>query len=181
MEPESDIFGDLRNPCIYSHAILRTLVYLEPEASSKACRKCKISCIFKHFQGYLSIFRDIDKYLATLTGMQLGGEGRPFLPFWKIGKSVKFSIQKVVLRVSRRKNSKMFPCGASFSVFFFWQTLYGSALVPQTSHFPLPSRYWGIFTHIETLLRHTQTYFGIFSTLYNPRIFTNLPYSELIA
>ena len=75
----------------------------------------------------------------------------------------------------------MFPCRASFSVFFFWQTLYGSALVPQTSHFPLPSCYWGIFTHIETLLKHTQTYFGIFSTLYNPRIFTNLPYSELIA
>ena len=43
--------------------------------------------------------------------------------FWKKGPDcvylwVKFSIQNVVLRVSRRKNSKMFPCGASFSGVF---------------------------------------------------------------
>ena len=31
---------------------------------------------------------------------------------------VKPSIQNVVLRASRRKNSKMFPCGASFSGVF---------------------------------------------------------------
>ena len=31
---------------------------------------------------------------------------------------VKFSIQNVVLRVSRRKNSKTFPCGAFFSYVF---------------------------------------------------------------
>ena len=37
-----------------------------------------------------------------------------------------------------------------------------------------------MFTHIETLLRHTQAYSGIFSTLCNPRIFTNLPYFEPI-
>ena len=30
--------------------------------------------LFKHFQGYLGIFMNIDAYLATLTGMQLGDE-----------------------------------------------------------------------------------------------------------
>ena len=30
--------------------------------------------LFKHFQGYLGIFMNIDAYLATLTGVQLGDE-----------------------------------------------------------------------------------------------------------
>ena len=62
-----------------------------------------------------------------------GGEGRLPLPFLKIEKNcpdfgtkgpdcahhwVKFSIQNVVLRVSRRKISKMFPYRASFSCVF---------------------------------------------------------------
>ena len=38
--------------------------------------------------------------------------------------------------------------------------------------------HWGIFTHIETLLRHIQAYSDIFSTLYNHLIFTTTPYSE---
>ena len=86
--------------------------------------------LFKYFQGYLRIFRDIDAYLVTLTVAQLGWRGRPPLPFfWKLKKvqwfskkspySVhfwfKFSIQNVVLGVSRRKNSKIFPCGIYFS------------------------------------------------------------------
>ena len=59
-----------------------------------------------------------------------GGEGGgPPYPFFKIKKGalilkkkcpdcvhplVKFAIQNVVLRVSKRKNSKIFPCGAFF-------------------------------------------------------------------
>ena len=42
MEPQQDIFGTLREPCIYIRAILRALVYLQPEASSKASRICKM-------------------------------------------------------------------------------------------------------------------------------------------
>ena len=41
---------------------------------------------------------------------------------------VKFSIQNVVLRISRRKNSKMFPC--CFPFLCFWRNVYWSALVP---------------------------------------------------
>ena len=69
---------------------------------------------------------DIDVYSATLTGAQLGrgggGKASPALfenrkkcpDFGKKGPDcvhlwVKFSIQNVVLRVSRRKNLKMFP------------------------------------------------------------------------
>ena len=37
--------------------------YLEPRLSQNS--------LFKHFQRHLCIFRDTDKYLATLTGAQL--------------------------------------------------------------------------------------------------------------
>ena len=60
-----------------------------------------------------------------------GGAGQRGLPrsFWKcsdFGKKdpdclllwVNYSIQNVVLKVSSRKMSKMFPCGASFSFAF---------------------------------------------------------------
>ena len=126
-----DIFGTLRNPCVNNRAIFRTLAYLEPEASSKACGTCMmimliqspgiVRSIFKHFQGYLGIFRVIDAYSATSTGAQLAvrSEASPalfenrrncphFVHLW-----VKFSIQNIVLRISKRKNSKMFPCRAS--------------------------------------------------------------------
>ena len=50
------------------------------------------------------------------------GRGRPRLPFLKIEKSVliwvKCSIQNIVLGVSWRKNSKMFPFRTSFSGVF---------------------------------------------------------------
>ena len=89
--------------------------------------------LFNHLQGNLDICSDTDVYLAIfrVTVVQLGGRGatppavfenRKKCPdFWKKGLDcvytwVKFSIQNVVLRVSRRKNSKMFPCGASFSI-----------------------------------------------------------------
>ena len=39
---------------------------------------------------------------------------------------------------------------------------------------------WGIFTHIETLLRHMQPYSGIFRTLCNPRIFTTFTFWALV-
>ena len=45
----------------------------------------------------------------------------------------------------------------------------------------LIQRYYDIFTHIETLLRHVQAYSDIFSTLCNPRIFKSLRYSEPVA
>ena len=42
--------------------------------------------LFKHFQRYLGILRDIDVYSVTFTGTHLGGEGRPPLPFLEIKK-----------------------------------------------------------------------------------------------
>ena len=44
--------------------------------------------LFKHFQEYLGIFRNIDTYSARLTGAQVGEEERPSLPFLKIEESV---------------------------------------------------------------------------------------------
>ena len=86
--------------------------------------------LFKHFQGYLGIFKDIDAYSATLTGAELEGNkgapqtffenrkkcpdfGKMFPDLW-----VKFSIQNVVLRVSRTKKFKIFHCGGFFSYVF---------------------------------------------------------------
>ena len=67
-------------------------------------------------------------------GAQLGGNGEEASPthfwkskkvpgFWKKGPDcihlcVKFSIQNVVLRISRTKKFQIFPCGASFSCVF---------------------------------------------------------------
>ena len=87
--------------------------------------------LFKHFQEYLGIFRGIDQYSATFTSAQLGGRGeaspvlfenrKKCLGFGKKGPDcdhwVKLSIQNVLLRIPRRKNTKMDPCGASFLVF----------------------------------------------------------------
>ena len=89
---------------------------------------------------YSSISKDIQAYSGTLMYIQphsqvhnLGGERSLPSTFFKIEKSdlildkkgpshvhlwVKFSIQSLVLRLFRRKNSKMFPCGAFFSCDF---------------------------------------------------------------
>ena len=45
----------------------------------------------------MEIFRDIDAYSATLTGAQLGGEGRTPLLFLKIEKSVLILERKALI------------------------------------------------------------------------------------
>ena len=78
--------------------------------------------------------KDIHAYSHRHTAKGEGGDLS--CPFLKIGKSgvilgnksdffhlwVKFSIENVVLWVSRRKNSKMFPCG-TFSVVFLMKSV----------------------------------------------------------
>ena len=110
------------NPCIYSHTISRTLTYLEPQVYSEPCQ----NSLLMHFQGYLGILKDVDAYWSAFTSAQQRGEGL-FYSFLKIKKCsdfgkkihtwVKLSIQNVVLRVSRRKNYKIFSCGTYFCVF----------------------------------------------------------------
>ena len=60
MEPQSDIFGTLCNPCMYNHAIFRTLACLEPKTSSKACQTCQM---IRHIKSpeYSGIFNN-DSY-----------------------------------------------------------------------------------------------------------------------
>ena len=53
--------------------------------------------LFKHFQGYLGIFRDIDAYSVTLTGMQQGEDGRPPLPILKIENSALILKRKALI------------------------------------------------------------------------------------
>ena len=62
-EPYSDISKTLCSPCIYIRAIFKTLACLEPDANSKACRKCMM---IRHIQSFgivktvdLSIFKGI--------------------------------------------------------------------------------------------------------------------------
>ena len=89
--------------------------------------------LFKHFQGYLGLFRDIDAYSATLTGhtqLERRGEASPALfkikekcpDFEKKGPDyinlwVEFSIKNLVLRISRKKTPECFPKGPLFLVF----------------------------------------------------------------
>ena len=54
-----------------------------------------VRTLCKHFEGYFGIFRDIDTYSSTLTGVQLGRRGSGFptfiqnpVIFAKIGKTL---------------------------------------------------------------------------------------------
>ena len=100
--------------------------------------------------------RDIEVYIATLTGMQLGIKVQCPFPkiekkpwFWKkypdrVHLWVKFSIQNVILRVSRRK--KCFPGGT----FFLFLTKYLSTCPSSTK----PSLHWTILVvclHLDIL------------------------------
>ena len=126
-EAQSNIFRTRHNPCIYKCAIFRTMAYLEPEASSKVCGtygdhlnselQHSQNSLFKHFQGYLDLFKDISVYSPTLTDAKLGREGRPPCPSDCDRLWVQFFIKNVVLRVSRRKNPKCFPVDPLFLVF----------------------------------------------------------------
>ena len=163
IEPHSDIFRTLCNPYIYNGVIFGTLTHLEPEASSKACQTSKM---IKHIHSpgiirtvYWSIFNYILGYSGILmhiypnsqaTNKRGGGHPCTFLKIKKstdFGKKgpdcvhlwVKFYIQNVVLRVSKKRNSKKFPCGTFFSCVFFLQNVYESALVPQ--NLPYPENY----------------------------------------
>ena len=118
--------------------------------------KTVYSNIFKGIQAYSGILMHIQPH--SLVHNQ-GGVGRPPLLFLKIEKKkkmilekkitmcplwVKFCIQNVVSRVSKRKNSKIFPCRTSFSC-----TLDKMFIkVPQ---------FHRTFIHIETL-RHIQAF-----------------------
>ena len=101
--------------------------------------------LFRHFRGYLQIFRYIGLYSATLTGTQLGrNEGASPVIFENRKKCphsgkrdpdcvhhwIKFYFKIVALRASRRKAPK---CGASFSCVLikylcFWRNI--SILMP---------------------------------------------------
>ena len=66
-EPNSDKFRTLHNTCLYNYAIFRTLAYLAPKTSSKACWTCKMIQSPGIALVYLSIFKDIVTYSATLS------------------------------------------------------------------------------------------------------------------
>ena len=109
-------------------------------------------------------FREVQLKLSLTDN--LGGSRiirRPPLPFFEnwqkvpwfckkcpdsVLPSVKFSIQNVVLRVSMKRNSKIFPCGAFF-FFCFWRNFYRGALIPWNLPCPekipvarLDRKYW---------------------------------------
>ena len=71
-----------------------TMSYLEAEASSKACQTCKMimhiqspdhsqNNLFKHFQRYLGIFRDMMHIQPLSKTHNYGEQKRPALPFLK--------------------------------------------------------------------------------------------------
>ena len=113
--------------------------------------------MLKDIQRYWCIFIHTRRHAAKGEG---GGLRWPFLKtekmLWSWKKDpdfvhlwVKFFIQNAVLRVSRRKNSEMFPC-CTFSL-RFWQNIYRSALVPR--NLPYPENYsFCITLHLKFLI-----------------------------
>ena len=106
----------------------------------------------------------MDAYSATLTGAQIGGRGKASPALFENRKKcpdlakkgpdcahlwVKFSIQNVVSRVSRRKNSKIFPCEASFLVFL---TKYLSKFATSTNHPSCPEIFLVVHLHSGIIL-----------------------------
>ena len=75
-----------------------------------------VRSLFEHFQGYLGIFSHTHRRATTACFehqkeySDLGKKGPDCVHLW-----VKISSKNVVLRVSTRKNSKMFHCAVSFS------------------------------------------------------------------
>ena len=134
IEPYSVTFRTLCNPYIYSpySELWNTL---NPRHLQKPVEQVRWSSIFralserivslfKHFREFWGIFRDIDAYSATLTCAPL-----PFFENWKKHPDfrkkallvsifwVKFYTQNVVLKISRRKNTKTFSGKTFFFVF----------------------------------------------------------------
>ena len=141
---------------------------------------------FKHFQGYLGIFRDIDAYSATLTGAQLKGRGDLPCLFWYlkilvkkildcVHLWVKFPIQNIVLRESKKKTPKCFTVGPFFLVFFteFFIKLPQFLQLFSPTPIPCPEKYlvvhlhWFIILFCETLPFKRLTVFWIYSCLGN--------------
>ena len=68
-EPLSDIFGTLPNFCMYNRAIFRTLSYLEPKTSSKACRTCKTIMYIQSPGIVRTVYTSIFKGTQTCSGI----------------------------------------------------------------------------------------------------------------
>ena len=98
MEPLEDMFGTLRNPCIYKPAIFRSLTYLKPEASHRERREAS-SALFENRQKCPDFIK----------------KGPDCVHLW-----VKFSIENVNLRVIRSKISEMFSCEPLFLMFLYF-------------------------------------------------------------
>ena len=101
---------------VFSNKVAR----LKPPTQVLFCEYCKI---FKNNFFYRPPFRRVTRRGGRGGGrfpLSLLKDHKKCLDFGKIDPDsvhllVKFSIQNVILRVSRRKNSKFSPCGAFFS------------------------------------------------------------------
>ena len=113
----------LCNPCIKNPGLFRT------EASSKACRTCKM---MKRIQstsivrtGYSSIFKDIQAYSRILRHSQSRSQPR------NQGRGERGEY------LGGQYLGEIFPCGSSFSCFLcFLRNVYQSVVVPQP---PIPT------------------------------------------
>ena len=139
--------------------IFRALAWLEQFIQA-------FSIIFRHIQGYWCIFSHTHRR-ATRVGMGWGvgwGGGSGRLPliflkiekmcpdFWKKGPDcvhlwIKFSIQNVVLRASRRKSTKLFPVGSLFLLFSKKSLFKCPIFTPYPLPHPCPETF---FTHTCT-------------------------------
>ena len=115
----------IQNPGLFrAQGIFKSLTLISDDQAYSDTYHSQNS-LFKHFQGYLGIFRDIESYSATLTDAQLSRRGEAshvIFENWKkcseFGKKgpgfhSKYSFKEYL----GQKSPKYFPAGCSFFVF----------------------------------------------------------------
>ena len=152
IEPYSFTVRTLCNPCIYNRAIFRTLVHLEPQTSSKACRTRKM---IRHMQNlgiirtvYSIIFKGIYEQSGILMHIcphsQVPNQGRvgglPYR-FLKIEKSSLIMEKKASLYPSLGQEKKRQNISL-WGLFFlcFWRNVYQVPQLHET--FPTLKHFW---------------------------------------
>ena len=123
------------------------------------------SSLFKHFQGYVGIFRGIDAYSLTLKGGQLGGRGDLFPAVLKTEKT-KALIVFFGLNFPFKIHYSTVPLFLVFltkclskCLSFLQPDTYLKPCETLTRHIQNPAigHYLAIFRHIQNLVQHLHT------------------------
>ena len=128
IEPYSDIYGTLHNPCIYNCALFKTLAYLVPDSSSKACWTCHMimhiqsPCIEQFIQAFSRIFMHIQRYWCTSSQKhRRATRGRPPLSVLKIKNSALILKRNSLIVSTFELNFLLTHCSPVLLIYTLWK------------------------------------------------------------